>query len=69
MKSRLQIYKEDCGATDSILAARLGVSRQQINHWSLYGVQRWDTAEKLAKKLKCDPIEIIGVIRGQKAWI
>lgn len=69
MKSRLQQYKEDYGATDSLLATKLGVSRQQINYWSLYGIQRWDTAEKIAKKLKCDPIELIGVIRGQQAWI
>jgi DNA-binding XRE family transcriptional regulator len=68
MKSRLQQYKEDCGATDIALSTRIGVSRQQVNHWSIYGIQNWATAERVAKRLNCDPIEIIGVTRGMGTW-
>lgn len=68
MKSRLQQYKEDLGASDNSLAEKLGISRQQVNHWCIYGIQRWDTAERVAKILKCDPIEIIGVARGMNTW-
>ena len=38
-----------------------GVSQQLIYYWRTYGVRNWKTAGRLAKKIGCNPEDIIGV--------
>ena len=51
MKSRFELYQNKVRKTDSELAAVCGVTRQQVNYWKIYGVKRWEVAERLANKL------------------
>lgn len=64
MKSRFELYQNKVRKTDSELAAVCGVTRQQVNYWKIYGVKRWEVAERLANKLRTTPEELIGTIKG-----
>lgn len=44
------------------LVSILGVSKQLVYYWREYGIRSWTTARRLAKKLNCNPEEIIGTV-------
>lgn len=48
MKSRFELFQTKLGKSDRDMALRCGVTRQQVNYWKIYGVRRWEVAERLA---------------------
>jgi hypothetical protein len=69
MTSRLKLYKDEHAIPVKDLSQILGVSKQLVYYWCEFGIQHWNTAVKAASELKCDPIELIGVVYDEKrAW-
>ena len=64
MKSRFELFQTKLGKSDRDMALRCGVTRQQVNYWKIYGVRRWEVAERLARRLNTTPETLIGTIKG-----
>lgn len=59
---KLKKFQEANAIPTPDLTQILGVSKQLVYYWREYGVRSWTTARRLAKKLNCEPEEIIGTV-------
>ena len=59
--SKLKQFQRDYAIPTTDLKDMLGVSKQMIYYWREFGVRNWTTANKIAKKLKCNVEDIIGM--------